>query len=440
VGGLSVGSYVFRMVSQDDRSATANGSAMSNSKTLLVNGCEEGFTGGSGGGGGGSNARWVGENGAASASATTGENSLLADGAGQVTDFLELPALAVDDGRLHAYLRRGSTGETHVKEVAMVSVDHAADAEVVRLDGEWWQARRLPAVAAASRSGADLTSFIAGDPNAWLVGDTGDTVSVTLPPAPAGDGAVYLEAHAGRVAGIESPGLRVLARAGSGDWREVATVLPRARFSTHALAGITGDQFLLVFRGNHGVRAVGRLSLGGLAPVARNIAATVTHSKQGALEPSSISGGSDGTTLGPRERLDLAFDLPGPAPVAARSYFLEVTGASTAGDAIESRARPGAGGSTLPTTLQLGPPTPNPFASGTTLRLGLPDATMVRADVYDIVGRRVATLVRGRLGAGWHALSWDGRLRSGSRAPAGIYLLRASAGLRTFDRRLVVMP
>jgi len=52
----------------------------------------------------------------------------------------------------------------------------------------------------------------------------------------------------------------------------------------------------------------------------------------------------------------------------------------------------------------------------------------------------VATLQRGRMEAGWHTLAWDGRSRAGSRAAAGIYLLRVVVAARTFDRRLVVMP
>jgi hypothetical protein len=442
VSGLGIGSYVFRMVSQDDRSATANGSAMSNSKTLLVNGCEEGFAGGGGGGGGGSSARWVGENGLSSEPEETGENSLLAEGAGAATDFLHLTGPLWADGQLKAYLRRGATGETHVQEVALVAAEHAADAEVVRIGGTWRQARRAPAVSATSRAGEDLAPFLAGDPDAWLVGDSGDTVLVTLPPAQAGDadGAIYLEAHAGRVAGVESPGLQVIARDAGGGWREVANVLPRARFSTHAISGITGEQVLIAFRGNHGVRAVGRLALEGSPVVSRSTVSAATHSNLGTLDPASLSAGSSGTTLGPRDRLDVAFDAPAPAPAGARSYFLEVTGASVSGDALEARARPGASGTPMPSALQLGPPVPNPFAAGTSLRLGLPEAAMVRADLYDLAGRRVATLTRGKLGAGWHALAWDGRSRSGSRAAAGIYLLRVIAGTRLFDRRLVVMP
>lgn len=107
---------------------------------------------------------------------------------------------------------------------------------------------------------------------------------------------------------------------------------------------------------------------------------------------------------------------------------------------MAARAQSSAVDRRLPWELQLGPPVPNPFSAGTSLRLGLPEPAMVRAELYDLASRRVATLVRGRMSEGWHTLVWDGRSRDGSQAPAGIYLLRVTTGTRTFDRRLVVMP
>jgi flagellar hook assembly protein FlgD len=65
---------------------------------------------------------------------------------------------------------------------------------------------------------------------------------------------------------------------------------------------------------------------------------------------------------------------------------------------------------------------------------------MVRLDVYDLAGRRVATIVRERLSAGWHELSWNGRSRSGDRVAAGIYVCRLVTARRTLDRKVVYTP
>ncbi|MBU0507638.1 T9SS type A sorting domain-containing protein [bacterium] len=60
---------------------------------------------------------------------------------------------------------------------------------------------------------------------------------------------------------------------------------------------------------------------------------------------------------------------------------------------------------------------PNPFNPRTEIRLAVPMAGLVRAEVFDVLGRRVATLVDGFLGAGYHQLAWE------ANGPAGLYLL-----------------
>jgi hypothetical protein len=89
----------------------------------------------------------------------------------------------------------------------------------------------------------------------------------------------------------------------------------------------------------------------------------------------------------------------------------------------------------------LGPGFPNPARAGTSvfLQLRLPRRGEVRADVYDIGGRRVAALARGTLGPGTHAVTWDGRTRGGAPAAAGAYLVRVSAAGETLARKILVV-
>jgi hypothetical protein len=102
IPGLDIGSYQFRMVSQDDASANGNFSAMSNAKTVFVLGCEgDGFFAGGGGGGGSFSARSAGTVSLASASSTFEESPILAPaGGGPVTEFLRLakPCIEGDHG------------------------------------------------------------------------------------------------------------------------------------------------------------------------------------------------------------------------------------------------------------------------------------------------------------------------------------------------------
>jgi flagellar hook assembly protein FlgD len=77
--------------------------------------------------------------------------------------------------------------------------------------------------------------------------------------------------------------------------------------------------------------------------------------------------------------------------------------------------------------LRLGAPSPNPSGGRVRLDVSLPTAARVRLDVYDVQGRRVATLIDGRLGAGLHPVSWESRDHRGRRVAAGVYWARFEA-------------
>ncbi len=71
---------------------------------------------------------------------------------------------------------------------------------------------------------------------------------------------------------------------------------------------------------------------------------------------------------------------------------------------------------------------PNPFNPVTTLRYDLPERSEVTLTVYDILGRRVRTLVHGVEGSGFKSVMWDGTTDLGEEVSAGVYLYRISAG------------
>lgn len=67
---------------------------------------------------------------------------------------------------------------------------------------------------------------------------------------------------------------------------------------------------------------------------------------------------------------------------------------------------------------------PNPFNPRTTISFTLPYAGDAMLAVYDLAGRRVATLVEGPLPEGPTSLDWDGRDDAGRAQPSGVYLVR----------------
>jgi len=85
----------------------------------------------------------------------------------------------------------------------------------------------------------------------------------------------------------------------------------------------------------------------------------------------------------------------------------------------------------------LGVPLPNPTSGATRLDFAVPRASRVSLGLYDMQGRRVATLVEGALPAGRHQAVWNGTA-GGRSAPTGIYFLRLQAEGVDLSRRLVV--
>lgn len=104
-------------------------------------------------------------------------------------------------------------------------------------------------------------------------------------------------------------------------------------------------------------------------------------------------------------------------------------------------SKTGGAGVALPTTtraLALSPAWPNPFHGTARLDWSLPAAGAADVAVYDVTGRRVATLHSGMAEAGPHTAQWNGRFDNGAAAPAGVYnaVLRTAAG--TLSRKLVL--
>lgn len=78
----------------------------------------------------------------------------------------------------------------------------------------------------------------------------------------------------------------------------------------------------------------------------------------------------------------------------------------------------------LPSHMILYPNYPNPFNPATTIAFELGHGGRVMLAVYDLSGRRVATLVDGPVSAGYHTLKWSGRTDTGRPVASGVYLCR----------------
>jgi hypothetical protein len=71
---------------------------------------------------------------------------------------------------------------------------------------------------------------------------------------------------------------------------------------------------------------------------------------------------------------------------------------------------------------------PNPFRGTTSIKYGLPRPAHVEMSIYNVLGRKVRTLVDGRQLPGYTITRWDGRDHHGKQAASGIYFVRFEAG------------
>jgi len=77
----------------------------------------------------------------------------------------------------------------------------------------------------------------------------------------------------------------------------------------------------------------------------------------------------------------------------------------------------------LPTEFSISANYPNPFNSETVLKYGLPEGSMVKLAIYDLLGREIAVLAEGYQTTGYHRAVWQA-----GDMPSGIYFYRFEAG------------
>jgi hypothetical protein len=79
--------------------------------------------------------------------------------------------------------------------------------------------------------------------------------------------------------------------------------------------------------------------------------------------------------------------------------------------------------------------TPNPMTESATIRFGLPAAGRAELNVFDVSGRKVATLPSGLYSEGYHEVEW--RPATGS-CGSGIYFLRVRFGQEEVTTKIVI--
>ncbi|MFN8176851.1 MAG: hypothetical protein U0167_02940 [bacterium] len=82
---------------------------------------------------------------------------------------------------------------------------------------------------------------------------------------------------------------------------------------------------------------------------------------------------------------------------------------------------------------------PNPFARTTSIRFEVPREARARADVYDVAGRLVRTLLpQSRLSPGSYTLWWNGDDDAGAPAASGVFFARVVVGDEKHSEKIVL--
>lgn len=77
---------------------------------------------------------------------------------------------------------------------------------------------------------------------------------------------------------------------------------------------------------------------------------------------------------------------------------------------------------------------PNPFNPATQIRFSIPELSMVTLTIYDLLGRKLETLISEELQAGVYTEHFDAR-----NLPSGMYIYRLVAGSYVEQKRMMLL-
>ena len=93
----------------------------------------------------------------------------------------------------------------------------------------------------------------------------------------------------------------------------------------------------------------------------------------------------------------------------------------------------------IPNTFFLAQNYPNPMVSGTCIKYGLPRPVEVTLAIYDLMGRRIRTLVAGKQKPGSYKVYWNGTNDNGQKVVSGVYFYCLEAGEFKAVKRLTIL-
>lgn len=97
------------------------------------------------------------------------------------------------------------------------------------------------------------------------------------------------------------------------------------------------------------------------------------------------------------------------------------------------------GNTVFPKSITLSKAYPNPFNPVTTINYHLSEPTHIQLEIYDMVGRKISTLVNSEQSVGSWSTHWNATNDLGQPVAAGVYLYTIEAGRETISRKIVLL-
>ncbi|MFN1836118.1 invasin domain 3-containing protein [Balneola sp. MJW-20] len=145
-----------------------------------------------------------------------------------------------------------------------------------------------------------------------------------------------------------------------------------------------------------------------------------------------------GTEINMKEQVSYSFNLNGSRSKASfirntidNFKLIEKNRSKISSSRFMLNILPGEDADGLPSTFELYNNYPNPFNASTTIRFATPLEGPVNLEVYDVLGRKVATLADRNFQAGYHDIRW-----SSSGLASGIYIYRLVTSGGTFVKKM----
>ena len=82
---------------------------------------------------------------------------------------------------------------------------------------------------------------------------------------------------------------------------------------------------------------------------------------------------------------------------------------------------------------------PNPFNPITQIRYDLPEDSKVRIKIYDLMGRKIKSLVNKKETAGFRSITWDATTDHGEAVSAGMYIYVIEANGFRQTRKMILL-